>query len=117
MAVRLIDFTAESAHLIEQFASSGTSSVELAHGSGQSHAFALHFAAGGSIGRHPAGFDQLFLVVQGSGWVAGSNGVRLSVGTNRGAFVPKGEVHSKGSETGMVAVMVQASEFSLPSDA
>jgi hypothetical protein len=37
----------------------------------------------------------------------------MSVGTNGGAFVPRGEVHSKGSETGMLALMVQASTFSL----
>ena len=113
MAIRLVDFTAEFARSIELFASSGASSVELAQGNGESHVFALHFVPGGSIGPHPAGFDQLFLVVQGSGWVAGSDGVRMRVGTNCGAFVLRGEVHSKGSETGMVAVMVQASGFSL----
>src|SRR5262249_42512627 len=112
--IRVFDFAAQAAQSIERFSSSGAASVELAHGSGESHVYALHFAPGGSIGPHPAGFDQLFLVVQGSCWVAGSNGVRHSIGTNRGAFVPKGEVHSKGSETGMVAVMVQSSEFLSP---
>lgn len=114
MPIRIIDFGAEVAQPVELFSSSGVASVELAHGNGESHAYTLHFAPGGVIGPHPAGFDQLFLVVQGSGWVAGSNGVRQSVGVNCGAFVPKGEVHSKGTATGMVAVMVQSSEFILP---
>ena len=112
--VRLFDFATTSAQLIERFGSSGASSVELAHGRGESHVYAIHVAPGGSIGPHPAGFDQLFLVVQGTGWVAGADGVRHSVGTFHGAFVPKGEVHSKGSETGMVAVMVQSSSFLMP---
>ena len=117
MTIRLVDFTAQSARTIEQFASTGASSVTLAHGNGESHAYAVHFAPGGTIGPHPAGFDQLFLVVEGAGWVAGADGVRISVGTNCGAFVPKGEVHSKGSETGMLALMVQASKFSLAESA
>jgi len=111
VAVQLVDFTPQRARAIDQFASSGASSVDLAHGTGESHVYAIHFVPGGIIGPHPAGFDQLFVVVQGSGWVAGADGVRLSIGTNCGAFVPMGEVHSKGSETGMLAFMVQASEF------
>lgn len=114
MAIRLIDFKACSARPIEQFASSGASSVELAHGNGESHIYAIHCEPGGIIGPHPAGFDQLFLVVQGSGWVAGADGVRICIGANCGAVVPKGEVHSKGSETGMLALMVQADRFSSP---
>ena len=113
MPIRIFDFGAEAAQPIELYSSSGAAGVELAHGSGESHVYTLHFAPGGAIGPHPAGFDQLLLVVQGSGWVAGSNGVRHSVGTNHGAFVPTGEVHSKGSATGMVAVMVQSSGFVL----
>lgn len=114
MPIRIIDFGAEAGQPVELFSSSGAASVELAHGHGESHVYMLHVAPGGVIGPHPAGFDQLFLVVQGAGWVAGSNGVRQSVGTNCGAFVPKGEVHSKGTATGMVAVMVQSSELLLP---
>lgn len=113
VTIRLVDFTPQRARAIERFAASGASSVDLAHGTGESHAYAIHFVPGGAIGPHPAGFDQLFLVVQGSGWVAGADGVRISIGTNCGAFVPSGEVHSKGSETGMLALMVQASMFSL----
>ncbi|MFO0706297.1 MAG: cupin domain-containing protein [Nitrospira sp.] len=114
MPIRIIDFGAKAAQPVELFSSSGAASVELAHGQGESHVYTLHFTPGGMIGPHPAGFDQLFLVVQGSGWVAGSNGVHQNVGTNCGAFVPKGEVHSKGTETGMVAVMVQSSKFMSP---
>ena len=111
--IRLLDFAPKSARPISQFGSTGASSVELAHGNGESHAYAVHFEPGGSIGPHPAGFDQLFLAVQGSGCVAGADGVRVSVGAQRGVFVPCGEIHSKGSETGMLALMVQASTFSL----
>lgn len=113
MTIRIFSFDAGQALPIEHYASIGASSVDLAHGSGAAHAYAIHFEPGGSIGPHPAGFDQLFLVVQGSGWVVGADGVRLAVDHGCGAFIPNGEVHSKGSEAGMLAVMIQASEFSL----
>ncbi len=113
MPIRLVDFTAASGRPIEQYSSIDASAVELAHGAGDSHAYAVHIARGGVIGPHPAGYDQLFLVVQGSGWISGADGVRHDVGSLRGAFVPKGEVHAKGSDAGMVAVMVQASTFNV----
>lgn len=88
--------------------------MPLAHGQGQTHAYAIHFAAAGVIGPHPAGFDQLFLVVQGSGWVAGEDGIKLPLRAMEGAFVPRGETHSKGSQDGMLAIMMQASDYELP---
>ena len=113
MPIHLIDISTNAAQPIERFSSSGAASVELAHGLGASHAYAIHFAPGGSIGPHPAGFDQLFLPAQGAGWIAGSDGVRRKIDPKLGAFVPKGEVHSKGSEEGMIAVMFQAERLSL----
>lgn len=117
MAIRIIEFTPDSARPIELFSSSGASGAELAHGVGESHVHAVHFVPGGVIGPHPAGYDQVFLVVHGSGWIAGADGLRLELGANHGAFVPKGELHSKGSETGLLALMVQASAFTQPNTA
>jgi quercetin dioxygenase-like cupin family protein len=114
MPISLIRFDQTHSQSIELFSSLRAASVELAHGSGESHVYAVHIAPGGEIGPHPAGFDQLFLVVQGAGWVAGRDGNRQAVATNVGAFIPTGELHSKGSDSGMVAIMAQASRFALP---
>lgn len=111
MPITVFCFEATLAKPIHKYASAGAASCELAHGDGECHAYAVHFEPGGNIGPHPAGFDQLFLVISGSGWVAGGDGVRHPVGAQSGAFIPRGETHSKGSETGMVAVMIQASRF------
>ena len=108
MSIRVVDFSAAAAEPILAYASVSAAAVPLGHGAGESHVYAVHLGAGGEIGRHPAGFDQLFLVVRGSGWVAGSNGVRHALAALQGAFIPKGEHHAKGSETGLVALMVQA---------
>ena len=57
-----------------------------------------------------AGFGQLFLVVAGS-WVSGDDGVRRPLGTGQGAFIGRGEVRAKGSDTGLMAVMVQLTDL------
>lgn len=110
--IHIVEFKAGAAAPIESFSSLSASAVTLGHGVGESHVYAVHVEPGGEIGPHPAGFDQLFLVVQGSGWVAGSDGIRHPLATLQGAFVPQGETHAKGSVAGMVAIMVQAARLS-----
>jgi quercetin dioxygenase-like cupin family protein len=105
--LRLFDLGRESAELITNFDSTGVSSVKGATGSGTGHVYTLHFDAGGQIGRHPAGPAQLFMVVAGAGWVEGENGARRDINLGEAAYFTPGEVHAKGSESGMTAIMVQ----------
>jgi quercetin dioxygenase-like cupin family protein len=79
----------------------------LADGTGEAHAYMIRIEAGGIIDRHEAGFGQLWIVVDGRGWVAGGDGRRADVRTGDVAFVERGEQHAKGSDHGMTAVMVQ----------
>ena len=107
----VVDFSPGRSSPIELFGSVRATSVPVADGSGAVHVYAVRFAPGGSIGRHEAGFDQLFLVVEGSGWAEGGDGVRVDLPAGRGAFFRKGEMHAKGSEAGLTAIMVQAGEM------
>jgi quercetin dioxygenase-like cupin family protein len=87
------------------------SSIELAGGNGEAHAYALYFEPGGSIGPHEAGYGQLFFALSGDGWVAGVDGIRRPLATGEAAFITRGEIHSKGSETGLAALMVQVRDL------
>jgi quercetin dioxygenase-like cupin family protein len=102
-----------SLHLlpVNEFASRGASAQELGHGSGEAHAFVVHLERGGVIGPHAAGFGQIWTPVEGSGWIAGADGVRHPLRSGEVAFIGRGETHSKGSDQGMTAVMVQIREF------
>jgi hypothetical protein len=71
-------------------------------------------SAGGEIGEPPTGFGQLFLVVEGSGWVASGRGRRVEVHAGQGVYFERGERHSKGSDRGMTVLMVQVTELQLP---
>jgi quercetin dioxygenase-like cupin family protein len=88
-----------------------TSSLEIAEGEGEAHAYVLYFEPGGEIGPHEAGYGQLFLALLGEGWVAGGDGVRQTLATGEAAFISRGEIHSKGSETGLTALMVQVRDL------
>ena len=109
--MRVFDFTTESADQIELFDSENALGVSLGHGQGDVHVYAVHFGPNGIIGIHPTEFCQLFLVVQGEGWAAGEDGKRVQLNPGQGVFFERGESHSKGGETGMMAIMVQATHL------
>jgi quercetin dioxygenase-like cupin family protein len=113
MPIRLFRCSAGQGKPIQTYTSAGAHSCELGHGTGESHVYVIFIEPRGIIGPHPAGFDQVLIVIKGSGWVAGSDGIRHKIEEESGAFIPLGENHSKGSTTGMVAVMLQASKFNL----
>ena len=64
------------------------------------------------IGPHEAGFGQLYLEVDRSGWVSGADAVPRRVGAGQGAYIGRGEVHAKGSDAGLTAIMVQLADLS-----
>ena len=109
--MRIVEFSRSSAQPIELFGSISASSVRIADGNGEAHVYCLYFGPGGIIGEHPTGFEQLFLVVNGSGWVAGADGSRVTLNAGQGVFFENGERHSKGSEAGMTALMIQVSSL------
>ncbi len=109
--MKVIDFSREYAQPIELFESVSASSIRLADGVGEAHVYCVYLGPGGQIGEHLAGFGQLFLVVQGAGWAAGGDGRRVELSAGQGAYFERGELHSKGSESGMTAIMVQVAEL------
>jgi quercetin dioxygenase-like cupin family protein len=107
----ILRFDAAAAERITRFRSQRAASLEVAEGAGEAHAYVIYFEPGGEIGPHEAGFGQIFLAVAGSGWVAGGDGARVQLAEGDAAFIRRGEVHSKGSETGMTAFMVQVRDL------
>ena len=111
--MRVIEFSRGQSQPIELFRSVSAASVHLGDGAGEAHVYCLYFGPGGEIGEHRTGFGQLLLVIEGQGWAAGADGRRVALSTGQGVFFERGEVHAKGSETGMAAIMVQVAELGL----
>ncbi len=105
--MRVIEFSPEHARPIELYESVAASSVSLADGTGEVHVYCLYFEPGGEIGLHPTGLAQLFLVMHGEGWARGGDGTRVTLSAGQGAVFECGELHAKGSDSGMTAPMVQ----------
>ena len=78
---------------------------------GDAHAYVIYFEPRGVIGPHEARFGQIPFAVAGSGWVSGGDGQRIALAECEAAFISRGEVHSKGSESGMTAFMVQVRDL------
>ncbi len=67
----------------------------------------MRLAPGGRVGAHQATTRQLFLVMSGEGWVRGPEPERTAITTGQAAFWDVGEEHESGSETGMVAFVIE----------
>ncbi|OKH41725.1 hypothetical protein NIES2101_33905 [Calothrix sp. HK-06] len=109
--MKIIEFLPNLAQPIKMFESVSAKSVHLGDGSGEVHVYCIYFESGSHIGTHRAGYGQLFLVMNGEGWAAGSDGERIQLKAGQGAFFEPGELHSKGSDIGMTVIMVQASKL------
>lgn len=113
-AVRVFSFLPATAQPVVTFQSQAASSVPLGDGHGEAHVFCLYLEPDGSIGPHPTGFGQLFLVVQGVAWVAGADGQPVTLPAGHGAYLARGELHAKGSHEGATVIMVQVHDLTLP---
>lgn len=110
-AMRVIDLESLDQRLIEDFDSRGAWVNSFVSGSGEAHAHVVTLEAGGEIGAHEAGFGQLFVPLVGEGWIAGPDDVRHPIGVGSVGLVTRGERHSKGTDTSMVALVVQVRDL------
>jgi quercetin dioxygenase-like cupin family protein len=111
--MKVVDLGAVNRAVIERYGSARAESARIAAGNGEAHVHLVTFEPGGVIGPHEAGFGQLFLVLDGAGWVAGADGQRIALGPGAVAFIQRGEIHSKGSEEGSTALMIQVRDLEL----
>ncbi|HKA57599.1 MAG TPA: hypothetical protein VKD28_03220 [Gemmatimonadales bacterium] len=109
--MRIYGFDPNVGQPVTSFQSRATQVAELGGGTGESHAFLLRFESGGVIGPHVAEFGQLFAPMEGTGWIEGGDGMRHAIGPGQVAFVERGEMHAKGSDAGMTALMIQIRDF------
>jgi quercetin dioxygenase-like cupin family protein len=74
----------------------------------------INIEQGGVVGYHKAPVPQLFLVVEGEGWVEGEDKKRITIKRGQGVYWNKGEGHISGSEKGLTALVLQSEELESP---
>jgi quercetin dioxygenase-like cupin family protein len=68
----------------------------------------MHIGPDGVVGWHQAACPQLFLVVQGEGWVKAGESDKLPIKAGYAAFWETGEFHESGSDTGMTVIVIES---------
>ena len=103
-------FDPEVGKKIDRYDSSGFVISKVAHLFDEAVINCAYLDSGGVIGYHQTTLPQLFLVVQGKGWVRGESTERSSIQADQAAFWEKGEWHESGTETGMTAIFIEGSK-------
>jgi hypothetical protein len=75
----------------------------------------FHLGSNGKVGYHQAVTPQLFLVMQGEGWVCDGTSKRVPITLGCAVFWDKDEWHESGTNTGLIAIVIE-SEFLNPSE-
>lgn len=105
--MNLFRFDPEVGKSIDGYKSSGVIISKVIHLSNGASVHCAYLNPGGVIGFHQATTPQLFLVVQGEGWVRGESEEQIPIHTGQAAFWQKGEWHASGTELGMTAIIIE----------
>lgn len=111
--MRLITINPASGTQIREHESQDAIIQRLAHLNQEAYLQWISIQPGGRIGRHSATSDQLFLVVQGEGWVEGDNQQPERIFSGQAAFWNAGELHQATSEFGMDVIVVESPSLEL----
>ena len=109
--MKIYRFDPEAGRRIDRYESSGFVISKVAHLFEEAVVNCAYLDSGGVIGYHQAVLQQLFLVVQGQGWVRGQSAERIPIQAGQAAFWEKGEWHETGAETGMTAIIIEGNKF------
>ncbi|SED08616.1 hypothetical protein SAMN05443246_5642 [Paenibacillus sp. GP183] len=75
---------------------------------GSFHIGCMYLGANGNVGYHQTATNQLFLVVQGEGWVRSGDHHKMNIKAGQAAFWIAGEWHESGTESGMMAIVIES---------
>jgi len=109
--MKIFRFDSQVGKNIDRYNSSGFVIARVLHLFDEAAVNCAYLSSGGVIGSHQATIPQLFLVVQGEGWVRGESPHKTSIKAGQAAFWEKEEWHESGTETGMVAVIIEGVNF------
>ena len=106
--MRIFRFDSEVGKPIEKFGSSNLIITRIVSFTGSVHINCFHLEAKGLVGYHQAVVPQLFLVVDGKGWVrAGDSSERQIIAKGQAAYWDKEEWHESGTDDGMTVIVVE----------
>ena len=109
--MKIFRFDPEAGKNIDGYNSSGLTISRVVHLFGESVINCAYLDPNGVIGYHQATTPQLFLVMQGRGWVRGEALERTPIEAGQVAYWEKEEGHESGTETGMTVIIIEGTYF------
>lgn len=108
VTLQVFRFDREAARPIPAFGSRNAFIARGVRTPGPTQIGCFYLEPGGVVGYHQTTTPQLLLVVQGEGWVRAGSEERLVVKAGDAIFWEAGEWHETGTDTGLVALPVEA---------
>lgn len=106
--MKVFELEAASAHEITQYGSEQASATPLTLPEGDAHVVRIRLGAGGVLGRHAGQVDQLFVVVEGEGFVSGADAEPTPVAAGTAIYWPAREEHETRTEHGLTAIVIES---------
>ncbi|MGC3791260.1 cupin domain-containing protein [Priestia aryabhattai] len=106
--MKIYKFSKEHGKKIEKYQSHLATYVKITQTNKAAKIGYMYIEGEGTVGYHEAPITQLFIVVEGEGWVTGEDQKRISIKSGEVALWEKGEWHMSGSEEGMAAIVIQS---------
>ncbi|MCM3251926.1 cupin domain-containing protein [Priestia aryabhattai] len=106
--MKIYKFSKKHGEKVEKYQSHLATYVKMAQANEAATIGYMYIEGEGTVGYHEAPIAQLFIVVEGEGWVTGENRKRIPIRRGEAALWGKGEWHTSGSETGMTAIVIQS---------
>ncbi|MFW7187651.1 MULTISPECIES: cupin [Lysinibacillus] len=111
--MQLIQFTQDLANPIHQYQSIDTFYRKITKTEVPTTIGFIYIEPGGVVGLHDAPIPQLFIVINGEGWISGEDAEKITIKTGQGVLWHQGQAHESGSITGLTALVIQAEQINL----
>lgn len=109
--MKLFRFDSAVGSNIDHYGSSGFIISRVVHLVEEATINCAYLDGSGVIGYHQAADSQLFLVVQGEGWVRGEASGKTTIKAGQAAFWDKDEWHESGTGTAMTAIIIEGANL------
>lgn len=109
--MQILKFGKEEAKAVLNYDSIFTSYLKIIKTEDPASIGFMYVKENGLIGRHEAPIPQLFIVIEGEGWVQGEGEETVEIKTGEAVLWAKGESHVCGSSKGLRAVVIQSEEL------
>jgi len=106
--VNIYRFDADVGQSIDNFGSVNFILSRIVQLTAQARVSCFHLGPEGKVGYHQAVSPQLFLVVQGEGWVRDETSGRVPILMGCAVFWDKDEWHESGSDNGLTAIVIES---------